>query len=107
MAKNDTCGGDGKLTETELLDFEITKLRLRTKALEIKIKGLIKYTEYLAENLNASVNYAEFLSGTIADFWSFNFLGDFTSTSNERPPTFDEFKNAHRRKDTGQDKIPF
>lgn len=87
------------------INLHFLELVGKVRAMDTRVRGLVKYSEYLASNLDLAVSYAEFLSDSISKERQAQSLNTFQLLSSERTPTFEEFKEIRRKKDN--DEIPF
>lgn len=87
------------------INFHFLEMVGKVRALDARLRGLVKYSEYLAGNLDLSVGYAEYLSRIILRDRNSLTLKSFDIPSIERVPSFEEFKEIRKMDD--DTRIPF
>lgn len=85
-------------TEIRALQFHIVELVGKVRALDSRLRNLITYVEYVAGNLDVSVDYAEYLGEIIAKHQTQQTIGGSIVPS-ERTPTFLEYRKLRGIKD--------
>lgn len=92
-------------TEIQNLNYKVFQMVGKIKALDDRLRNLISYTEYIANNVDLAVKYTEFVTNILSKNRNTPIFGSSTLKGNDATPTFSEFKVIQRKKDDAE--IPF
>lgn len=81
--------------EISRLQYQMNDLRVMVYELEMKLTNLVRYSEYLADNVSSLTNYADFLSTRISRGRQTN-ASSLSLSVDDRIPSFNEFDEMKR-----------
>lgn len=98
MKKNKKKLSEKKKTKNPTVHATMLHAVGKIRALDDRLRGLVRYTEYLAEMLDISVDYTEFLASELLVEKSTNSVTSFGRGNKRNFPRFRDFRKSKNLK---------